>query len=146
MEIEVTQTPASADLNAVSAGLRAHNTQHIGEKATAKELKFSVFAKDKGGQVLGGVRAVALWDWVNIEAIWVAREARGAGLGRQLLAKAEEFARGKGIFFSSLETASFQARAFYQKQGYEVFGELADFPKGHTMYYMKKALRATASG
>jgi len=44
------------------------------------------------------------------------------------------------FFLASLETASFQAREFYEKQGYEVFGELDDFPKGHTMFYMKKVL------
>ncbi|MEM7345760.1 MAG: GNAT family N-acetyltransferase, partial [Chloroflexota bacterium] len=96
--------------------------------------------KDEDGKVIGGVRAVGFWDWVNIEVIWVDQAARGGGVGAQLLAQAETFAIQNDFFFVYLETGSFQARGFYEKQGYEVFGELDDFPKGHTMFYMKKAL------
>lgn len=39
-----------------------------------------------------------------------------------------------------LETAEFQALAFYLKHGYEVFGRLPGKPAGHTWYYLKKDL------
>jgi hypothetical protein len=39
-----------------------------------------------------------------------------------------------------LDTFSFQAPDFYKKLGYEVFGELQDFPHGHQRYFMKKRL------
>ncbi len=142
MNIEVTQNPNLDDLQTISLGLQAHNKKHIGEAATEDELKFAVFAKDDSGQVIGGIRAIAFWDWVNIEVIWVDETARGAGLGRQLLEEAEAFARQKGFFRVSLETGSFQAREFYEKQGYAVFGQLDDFPVGHTMFYMKKTLNS----
>ena len=29
----------------------------------------------------------------------------------------------------------------YQKYGYELYGQLDDFPPGHTRYYLKKRLR-----
>ena len=35
---------------------------------------------------------------------------------------------------------NFQAKDFYIKHGYEVFGVLDDCPKGHKRYYMKKVL------
>lgn len=140
MNIEVIQNPSPDDLQTISLGLQSHNTKFIGGVAVEDALKFAVFAKDNAGKVIGGIRAVALWDWVNIEVIWVDEKARGAGIGRQLLEKAEAFAMEKDFFFVSLETASFQAREFYEKQGYEVFGELEDYPKGHKMFYMKKEL------
>ncbi|MBV1820626.1 hypothetical protein [Anaerosalibacter bizertensis] len=37
-----------------------------------------------------------------------------------------------------LDTFDFQAKDFYIKHGYEVFGILDDCPSGHKMYYMKK--------
>jgi hypothetical protein len=35
---------------------------------------------------------------------------------------------------------SFQALPFYQKLGYEKWGELNDFPIGHTRHFLKKRL------
>lgn len=32
----------------------------------------------------------------------------------------------------------FQAKEFYEKQGYEVFGQLDNCPRNHTRYYVKK--------
>ncbi len=140
MKIEVTQNPDSKDLHVISQGLQFHNAKFIGGIAVEDELKFSVFAKDVAGTVVGGIRAVAFWNWLNIEVIWVDEKIRGTGVGRKLLNKAEEYAIKNNFFFASLETTSFQAREFYEKQGYEVFGKLADYPKGYTMFYMKKVL------
>ena len=41
-----------------------------------------------------------------------------------------------------LDTLSFQARPFYEKLGYRVYGQLEDFPagSGHTRYYLTKTL------
>ncbi len=143
LNIEVTQNPNKDDLRTISRGLQSHNAKTIGGVAVEDELKFAVFAKDASGRVTGGIRAVASWNWLNIEVIWVDEEARGAGVGKQLLRKAEEFAIKNNFFSCCLETASFQAREFYEKQGYELFGELDDYPMGHTMFYMKKALSKT---
>jgi ribosomal protein S18 acetylase RimI-like enzyme len=40
-----------------------------------------------------------------------------------------------------LDTYSFQARGFYERLGYTVLGEIADYPPGHTRYFMKKSFR-----
>ena len=140
MKIEVTRHPSKADLRTISQGLQAHNSKFIGGIAVEDELRFAVFAKDSQGIVVGGIRAVGFWNWLNIEVIWVDEKARGEGLGRQILSRAEEFAKENNYFKVYLETASFQALEFYKKQGYTVFGQLDDFPIGHTMFYMKKAL------
>jgi hypothetical protein len=42
-----------------------------------------------------------------------------------------------------LDTFSFQARGFYEKLGYRVFGEVADYPPGHTRHFLKKSLCAS---
>jgi len=45
-----------------------------------------------------------------------------------------------GAWKAQLDTFSFQAKYFYLKQGYEIFGTLKDFPKGHERYFMFKDL------
>ena len=45
-----------------------------------------------------------------------------------------------GATLAHLDTFDFQAKDFYLKHGYEVFGILDDCPKGHKRYYMKKVL------
>jgi GNAT superfamily N-acetyltransferase len=70
----------------------------------------------------------------------VAEPPRGHGYGERLLQAAEKEARTHGCRGVFLSTFSFQARPFYERFGYEVFGELPDYPTGHAYYFMKKAL------
>ncbi|MGC6728099.1 hypothetical protein ACP0GO_26835, partial [Escherichia coli] len=39
-----------------------------------------------------------------------------------------------------LDTYSFQARGFYEKLGYTVFGTIDDFPPGHQRFFGRKRL------
>ena len=54
--------------------------------------------------------------------------------------KVEDEAKDIGATLSHTDTFDFQAKDFYLKQGYTIFGELADCPPGHTRFYLKKAL------
>jgi hypothetical protein len=58
--------------------------------------------------------------------------------------KAESEAVNRGCASSWLDTFSFQARGFYEKLGYRVFGELCDNPPGHTRFFLKKSLSPSA--
>ena len=80
------------------------------------------------------------WDWFSLDLMWVREDLRGRGYGRRLLELAEEKAREHGARSVHLDTFSFQAPGFYEKCGYQVFGELNEFPSGHQRYYMKKQL------
>jgi ribosomal protein S18 acetylase RimI-like enzyme len=57
-----------------------------------------------------------------------------------LLQEAEAIAVKRGCHHSHLDTYSFQAPEFYEKQGYRRFGELPDYPPGHTRYFLRKDL------
>lgn len=54
--------------------------------------------------------------------------------------KAEQFAKAQGFSYIRTETLDIQAKPFYEKQGFSVFAELPDCPKGHTTYCLIKAL------
>ena len=72
--------------------------------------------------------------------VWVAEELRGLGHGKRLMQRAEEIAIAHGCQVAHLDTYSYQAPDFYLGLGYEVFGELKDYPPGETKYYFRKSL------
>ena len=64
----------------------------------------------------------------------------GRGLGTELMARAEAEAIARGCHGAWLDTFEFQARGFYERLGYECFGELKDYPAGSARYFMRKTL------
>ena len=61
----------------------------------------------------------------RVNDLVVSGSARGAGVGRALLARAEELARKRGCFRMALVTATWRddAIGFYAGQGWENYGE-----------------------
>ena len=126
------------------AGLVAFNTQHAG---TANRREFSILLRDGDGVIVGGLSAATPWNWLFIKLLWVSDAVRGQGWGRALMARAEQEAVTYGCANAYLDTFSFQARGFYERLGYEVFGQLDDFPPGHTRYFLqKRGLTAQGAG
>jgi len=113
------------------------NIQQAGED-NAQTLCFVLRAPDQ--EIVGGVIGITYWDWLHIELLWVKEELRGRGYGHRLLTLAEDEARQRGAKNVYLDTLSFQAPDFYEQHGYQIFGELEDFPAGHQRYFMKKQL------
>jgi GNAT superfamily N-acetyltransferase len=72
--------------------------------------------------------------------LWVHESLRGQGFGAQLLAAAEAHAREQACTDAYLSTFDFQAPEFYRTRGYQSFGELADYPRGHSYHFMRKRL------
>ena len=141
MHIELSEIPNKTDLDILSQGIQSYNQHHITDDVVfEKDSRFSVFARDDNGNIIGGIRASGFWNYCIIELLWLSDETRGKGIGSALMKKAEAFAIKKGFAYMRTETLSFQAKPFYQKQGYRVFGELADHPKGHTTYCLVKQL------
>ena len=121
----------------IGGGISDFNTQQAGDD-NGKNLCFALRGPDDA--VVGGVIGSTHWDWLYINLMWIREDLRGQGYGEQLLALAEEEGRKRGAKSAYLDTFSFQAPGFYKKYGYQVFGELADFPEGHQRYYLKKDL------
>ncbi len=88
----------------------------------------------------GGVVGWSWYGWLHIAFVYLPEPLRGNGLGRRLLQRAEAIARERGCHGMWLDTFSFQARGFYEKLGFSVFGELEDYPPGHGRIFLKKRL------
>jgi GNAT superfamily N-acetyltransferase len=121
----------------VGGGINDFNNAQAGE-SHGKSLCFMVYAPDQ--TMVGGVIGETHWNWLYISLMFVREDLRGQGFGHQLITLAEEEAKRRGATHVYLDTFSFQAPGFYAKHGYEVFGELKDFPPGHQRYYLVKEL------
>ena len=121
----------------IGGGIHNFNIQQAGDDHS-QTMCFVVQGPDE--EVVGGVIAATHWDWLYIDLMWIKEEFRGLGYGRRLLELAEDKARQLGAKNAYLDTFSFQAPDFYKKFGYQVFGELQDFPVGQQRYYLTKQL------
>jgi len=121
----------------IGQGIRNYNTEQAGDD---HHQRLCFVFRAPGQEVAGGVIGATYWDWLYIDLMWIREDLRGRGYGRRLLTLAEEEARKRGAKNAYLDTFSFQAPAFYEKQGYRVFGELPDFPAGHQRFFLTKQL------
>jgi GNAT superfamily N-acetyltransferase len=94
--------------------------------------------RDGEAEPVGGLSAFTFYGWMFIRLFFVPEELRGNGLGRDLLRQAEAEASARGCVGAYLDTFSFQARPFYEKQGYRLFGSLDDNPPGHARHFLMK--------
>jgi GNAT superfamily N-acetyltransferase len=137
MKIDLDREPTAADVLAVRTGLRGYNASQV---PPGEYSEFAVYVRDDDGTILGGILAEAGRGWLHVDILWVDERLRGQGYGARLLAAAEDEGRRHGCHGVYLDTFSFQARPFYERLGYEVFGTLDDYPKGHTRYFLRKSL------
>ena len=76
-----------------------------------------------------------------IASIAVAEEARGQGIGSQLLRFAEEHFAGRGHLFLLVSSFNQGAQQLYRRHGYESVGELHDYVvPGHSELILHKRL------
>jgi GNAT superfamily N-acetyltransferase len=136
MQIETTDAPHPDDEAFVIAQTRAYN-----EAFTTTDVRpLCSFVRSADGRVVGGLSAKTYWHCLDIGFLWVDESHRGTGLGRRLVLAAEAEAVQRGCRFSLVDTFSFQARPFYERLGYQPFGELSGFDRGHVRHYLSKRL------
>ncbi len=93
------------------------------------------------GPLQGGLAGSIKGRWLCIDYLWVSEAQRGAGLGGELIRAAEQAAVARGCHSAQVDTFSFQALPFYQKQGYVLKMSLPDFPEaGMQRHYLTKTL------
>lgn len=134
------ESPNSDDIQAIRDGLTAYNLQFAPD---AQYHPLNIFLRDVDGQVRGGLIGNTYWGWLYVSLFWVDQSARGNGHGSHMLAMAEEEALRRGCHHAHLDTLDFQAPAFYEKQGYTLWGTLDDLPPGHKRLFYRKELSAS---
>jgi GNAT superfamily N-acetyltransferase len=122
----------------ISELLGQFNTEAVGGPAGER---FVLTIKAPGSDaILGGLLAVSYWGSFYISDVVVPETARRQGLGAELMRQAEQEARARGCRHMWLDTFEFQARPFYERLGFEVFGRLDGLEPFFPRYFMQKTL------
>ncbi|MBC3848039.1 GNAT family N-acetyltransferase [Winogradskyella echinorum] len=144
-EIELKDNPKIAQ--AIRSVLIEYGVPKVGTAYEDKALdcmtetydqdKMTYFVVAKGDDILGGAGISPLDNYegnvCELQKMYFMSEARGKGLGSQMMAKCLEFAKQSGFEQCYLETLPYmvEARKLYRKVGFESL----DKPLGNTGHY-----------
>lgn len=136
MKFKLIENPDTAVVNGIRDRLRAYN-MNFWEVQTKPQYALTV---REGNCLTGGIIFSFFGEWLEVEFIWVDQDARGRGIGSELLRKVEAYAKDFGCNPAVVNTLSFQAKPFYEKHGYIVMYTQKNYPKTSSRYYLEKDL------
>lgn len=129
------------DLKTLNEAITDDNIRVAKELPRAEITRLDFAATSPEGKLLGGIQAYRVnWGILHIELLYVYDEYRQQGIATALLKHVEKIAKDTHCYLSHLDTFDFQAKDFYLKHGYQIFGVLENAPRGHNRYYMRKDL------
>jgi GNAT superfamily N-acetyltransferase len=135
--IQLEEAPAPEDFQFVFDALTEYNRRYAPD---IDYRRLCIFIRDEQNKIIGGLLGETAWGWLHVSILWLSEGLRRQGYGSRLLAMTEAEALARGCHSAHLDTMDFQALPFYQKHGYLVYGQLDDFPIGHSRYFMRKKL------
>ena len=139
MQNFVIEKSTEEESSLVDDGIYEYNLLNVPFTQDPAFISINRVIKGLNGDVLAGINSeLYCWNCLYISILWVKEDCRKEGYGSALLNAVEKIAKEKGGKLVHLDTFDFQAKDFYLKNGYEVFGVLEDCPKGHKRYYLKK--------
>lgn len=97
-------------------------------------LPLNFHIKDEMGHIIAGINALSCWQMTHISEFYVDKNYRGKGIGTLLINKVENEAKNFGSTMVHTDTFDWQAKDFYLKRGYVVFGALENCPIGHQRF------------
>jgi GNAT superfamily N-acetyltransferase len=135
----LTDTPTPEMWKAIADPLLAFNCSRVGRSDAPHPLILLLSGPDSDA-VVGGLYGSTWLTYLYVNLLFIPEQMRRGGVGRKLMMEAEAEAVRRGCRAAVLDTFSFQARGFYEKLGYSVFGTLDDYPDGHSRFYLTKRL------
>ncbi len=124
----------------IDAQLYAFNKKCVPATQEPESVDLRYVIKEKDEIIAGICGNVYTWKIVYLELLFVNEAYRNKNLATFLLQRVEKEAKAMGVSLVHTDTYDFQAKDFYLKHGYEIFGVLDDCPQGHKRYYLKKVL------
>lgn len=137
-EIENVAKAEMDDVRFLINRLDAYNLEQAPSKYMHKNIR--LFVRGEHGRIIGGFLGMIHMHCLVIQVLFIEDDFRGQGMGHALMAKAEALAKETDARWVTVETASFQAKPFYEGLGYVVVAELEDIPEGGSIFILKKRL------
>ena len=135
--ITLTEDPDDGALRDITRLITQFNEVGSGRPNDFRALAILLTEPD-ASETLGGLWGWTSFSFLHIDLLFIPESMRGAGLGSKLIYMAEEEAIERGCRGAWLDTFSFQARGFYEKLGYSLFGSIDDYPPGHSRFFLRK--------
>jgi len=136
VELHVEDHPDPLDVDLLESHIRREASAAMGLGA---EVELAIFVRD-AGRVVAGISGWTWGDSCELQNLWVEPSLRGHGLATRLIAAAEAEAARRGCSQTVHFTYGFQARALYERNGYELVGRVEDFPSGTDVLWYRKPL------
>jgi GNAT superfamily N-acetyltransferase len=140
MTLQITKEFNKKDKQYIDDELYKFNLKHFPKDLGGRYEEICLFLKDDNGIVRGGILSEICWNWLEIRTFMIDEDIRKSGFGTKLLLEIEKIALEKECDFIKVDTLSFQALGFYQKNGYQVFGSIDDVGRDFQHFYLKKDL------
>ena len=137
MDFHVEEQPDPLEIEFLEAQIRRESSAAMG---LGDEVELAIFVRD-AGTVVAGISGWTWGDCCELQSLWVEPSLRGGGLATRLLAAAEAEAAARGCSQTVHFTYDFQARALYERNGYELSGRVEDFPSGTAALWFRKCLQ-----
>lgn len=141
MKINISKKNTNEDKQYIDDELYRFNLKHFPTDLRGRYEEVNLFLKDDQGNVRGGIISEICWNWLEIHTLMVDEEIRKSGYGTKLLAEVEKIALHRSCDFIKVDTLSFQALDFYEKNGYRIFGSIDNVGRDFKHYYLKKELK-----
>ncbi len=139
-DLSVTDFLENAEKNgdviiAIREGLSQYNSSLRPDPSAAP---ITLAVHDDRRELIAGLSGRTAYGWLRIDILWVSEQNRGRGIGKRLIDFAEKIAIDRGCHGAHLDTYGFQAPAFYERLGYERFGELPRYPDDDVHGFYRK--------
>ena len=142
MDFHIEERPDPLDIEFLEAQIHREAAAAMG---LGDEVDLAIFVRDAGSIVAG----ISGWTWgdcCELQNLWVDPSLRGSGLATRLIAAAEAEAAARGCRQTVHFTYDFQARALYERTGYELVGRVEGFPSGTDALWFRKRLQPGGHG
>lgn len=137
LNIEVSDSITPEFALPIESGLNQYNDEAVGFN---ENKPLAVVVRDEHGVVLGGMLGRTYLGLLFIDLVYLPPEIRGKGIGSQILKRVEDEGRERGCKTAVLYTITFQAPAFYEKNGWQRFGEIPCLPERASRVFLRKDL------
>ncbi|WP_058973282.1 GNAT family N-acetyltransferase [Type-D symbiont of Plautia stali] len=137
LNIEVSDSITPEFALPIESGLNQYNDEAVGFN---ENKPLAIIVRDEHGVVLGGMLGRTYLGLLFIDLVYLPPEIRGKGIGSQILKRVEDEGRERGCKTAVLYTITFQAPAFYEKNGWQRFGEIPCLPDGTSRVFLRKDL------
>jgi len=136
--IELTDAPPPEAKDKIREPLRDFNRGKAGD---SRHWPLAVLLIDpQSNDIVGGLWGSTGWGYLYTDLLFIPERLRRLRLGSKLIRMAEDEAARRGCHGAWVDTYSFQARGFYERLGYTVFGTLDGPPPVYPRYFLRKAL------